>query len=95
MEYIITVRQGKTEVSGSLSEEETSIAKKVLSIFEHKSALELEALSTMDYVANFILGQYATAEDIKRKFREIKGSKFNEAMVNSTYQELVDLELIA
>ena len=72
-----------------------SLGKKVLATFEHKSAMELEALSTMDYVANSLLGEFATESDIKRKFKEIKGSKFNDTVIRNTYQELVDLKLIA
>lgn len=89
------VRQGKTEAPGCLTEKDAIIARKVLDSFEHKSAMELEALSTMDYVANFLLGKYATESDIRRKFKEIKGSKFNDTIVKNTYQELVDLNLIA
>lgn len=79
----------------ALTGEEQAIAEYVIDKFAHKTPLELEALSTMDYVANSILKQGATDVDILEKFKEIKGSKFNQTMVDSTLKELKELELIA
>ncbi len=79
----------------ALTGEEQAIAEYVIDKFAHKTPLELEALSTMDYVANSILKQGATDADILEKFKEIKGSKFNQTMVDSTLKELKELDLIA
>lgn len=74
---------------------ETRIAEQVISEFAHKSPYELEALATMDYVANSILPGGSSDEKIIEKFTEIKGSKFSPEMIQATIQELRALQYIA
>lgn len=91
--HIINI--GSREISGSsLNEEQQRIVKYVLDTFEHKSPLELEALSTMDYIANFILRGMAVDGEIIKKFKQIKGDKFDQAMIDSTLKELRELAFI-
>lgn len=78
----------------SLTAQEKEIAKGVLEVFEHRSPSELEALTTMDYIANFILSKEATEEDIISKFKEIKGTKFSQNTIDNTLRELEELELV-
>ena len=78
----------------ALSQEEKEIADDVLQVFEHKSPMDLEALTTMDYVANVILPKKSTEQDIINKFKEIKGTKFSSKTIMRTLDELKALELI-
>jgi hypothetical protein len=64
-------------------------------IFSHKTPLELEALATMDFIANSILEKNASDETIISKFKEIKGDKFNNTLIQSVLSELKRLQLIA
>lgn len=78
-----------------LSEQEKHIAAFVLETFAHKSPMELEALTTMDYIANSLLSKEATEKDIIDKFKQIKGEKFSQRIIDHTLQELKSLNLIA
>lgn len=91
--HIICLGQTKAPES-ALSKEEKKIASNVLSAFEHKSPMELEALATMDYVANVIVSGTPSKQEIVDKFKEIKGTKFTKKAINETYEELKALELI-
>ncbi|MBP3505496.1 MAG: hypothetical protein J6K43_03750 [Lachnospiraceae bacterium] len=74
-----------------LSKEEKQIAKTVIDSFQSMSALELEALATMDFISNSLLENSASKEGIIRKFKEIKGDKFNQEVIDHTYNKLVEL----
>lgn len=91
--HIISIGESKLETS-PLSNEDEKIAEDVLESFAHKSALELEALTTMDYIANTIL-ESSDKKEIINQFKSIKGSKFNDNFIESTYQELITLKLIS
>lgn len=67
----------------------------MISEFAHKSPYELEALATMDYVANSILPKGSSDKKIIEKFTEIKGNKFPPEMIQTTIQELRSLQYIA
>lgn len=71
-----------------LTEEQSAKAESVIREFAHKSPLELEALATMDYVANTILHKGANDREIIEKFIEIKGQKFSHKMAQETLKEL-------
>ena len=91
----IISRGSRTVEKDVLSEEEKGVVKYVIQIFEHKSPLDLEALSTMDYIANSILCPGASDDAIVDKFKQIKGTKFSQGMIENTLQELKQLKLIA
>ncbi len=76
-----------------LTENDLNIANIVMDNFASKSASDLEALSTMDYIANILLN--TTDENtIKDKFKEIKGNKFDTNKVDQTFDELKKLKYI-
>jgi len=50
----------------------------VLKNFIEKSAYELEAITTLDYVATFMLGEVHSDSQIIEEVKKIKGSKFKE-----------------
>lgn len=91
--HVISVNPLENNIE-QLTGEEKNIAIEVLDAFAHKTPLELEALATMDYVATSILVRGATDEEIIEKFKEIKGSKFNNRSINKTLSELKKLNLI-
>ena len=92
MTHIISLGKDKI-ASGVLSSEEQKIASLVLEKFAHKSAYDLEALATMDFVANTMLDT-VNKEEIISKFKEIKGNKFNDSTIEKTYMTLVEMDLI-
>lgn len=93
--HIISRGSLTVEKKDVLSDEEKKIVESVMEAFEHKSPLDLEALSTMDYIANSILQQGASDEEIISKFKEIKGTKFEDTVIEKTLEELKQLKLIA
>lgn len=60
------------------NKEEQEIIDSVLETFLTKSAAELEAITTLDYVATSILKDDITDSNIINKVKVIKGSKFSE-----------------
>ncbi len=56
---------------------EKELVLNVLAEFRGKSALELEAITTVDYVANNLLHQGANEEAIISRVIQIKGNKFS------------------
>ncbi len=90
--HVISIGENKI-TSSPLSNNEEQIAEYVLNTFSHKSALELEALTTMDYIANTIL-ESSNKEEIITQFKLIKGDKFHDSVIESAYIELVTLQLI-
>lgn len=78
-----------------LSDNEVNAAKKVIDVFSKKTSMELEALATMDFVANSILGGSATDDEILDRFIQIKGKKFSDEMMSKTLGELKNLKFVA
>lgn len=77
-----------------LSDDDKNCAIQVIDQFAHRSPRELEALATMDYVANNLVYEPASKEKIINKFKEIKGTKFDEVTIENTFNELIGLNLI-
>lgn len=71
-----------------LTESEKETAQSVLNTFFGKTPYELEALATMDYVANSLLKGNYTDEMIVSKFKEIKGDKFDQNIIADSIAEL-------
>lgn len=69
------------------------IAKGVVSLLKHKSPLELEALATLDYISNSILPAGSDTKSITKMFKEIKGSKFDDNIISSSFKSLKQLNL--
>lgn len=90
------ISQGsKTDSINTLTENEEQIAKKVINNLSKKTPLELEALATMDYIANTLLPDFSSEQDIISKFKEIKGNKFTDTYIEKTFSELTDTGLIS
>ena len=94
MTHIISVGSRKAD-ENALDTEQRKIVEQVICEFAHKSPSELEALATMDYVANAILPEGASDQKIIDKFVEIKGSKFPRGVLRKTLAELKTLKYIA
>lgn len=91
-----SISLGSQSVKGNvLSDEEKKIAEHVMETFEHKTPLDLEALSTMDYIANSILSADASDEERVNKFKQIKGIKFEYSVIENVLKELKKFKFIA
>lgn len=91
--HVISI--GRREIpEGNLTNNQRKIVNQVLDTFEHKTPADLEALSTMDYVANSILPKKASDNAIIAKFKQIKGNKFTQDTIDEALEELKDLRLI-
>lgn len=90
------IRSGAEHISEDLlTLEERMLVEHTLNTFGHKTPRELEALSTMDYIANFLLPQTATDQEIIFKFKQIKASKFEQEEIDNALVELKELGFIA
>lgn len=92
MTHIISMKNNYND-KNALSPDERTIANSVITLFAHKSPLELEALATMDYVANVMLDQPNKIKIIN-SFKTIKGNKFSDEMIDSAFSELEKDKLI-
>ena len=91
-----TISLGDTPIEDTaITGEEEAIASYVIETFQSKTPYELEALATMDYIANSMLGGVYTDELIIEKFIEVKGDKFKQPIINKTLGELKTLGFIA
>ena len=72
------------------SKEEDEIISDVLRKYGHKTPLDLEALSTMDFVANTILKGKGNKNEILDNFLKIKGKKFSSTDARRFYSELFE-----
>lgn len=70
------------ELDDALTAEEQDTVNEVLSVFGKKTALELEALTTLDYAATALLKSAADDEKIIAQVKQIKGSKFSDRQLN-------------
>ena len=92
MTHIISLKNN-CNVKNVLSPDERTIANSVIKLFAHKSPLELEALATMDYVANVMLN-HPNKSQIIDSFKTIKGKKFSDEMIDLAFNELEKDKLI-
>lgn len=91
-----SISRGKKAVKkNALSNQEKETVQYILQKLEHKSPLELEALSTMDYIANSILPCEASDDARVHTFEQIKGTKFKQNAIRKALEELKQLNFIA
>ena len=88
------IRRGDAPIEGSLDYSDQEKVDCVLDCFLQKSAHELEALTTVDYVANTLLKRHGTDEEIIEKVQEIKGSKFSYTFLCNELTMLKQFEYI-
>jgi uncharacterized protein YwgA len=86
--HIISVLD-KDKINNVLDETDVRLVHETLSIFLDNSPLELEALTTIDYVAQG-MGQ-SDDEHIIRKVKEIKGEKFADDFLREKLEVLKHL----
>lgn len=89
--HVISIKN--TSINSALLGNEKDVATTVIEAFAHKTPLELEALATMDFVANSM--NCTTKEEIVSSFKVVKGDKFNTNIIAKTFNTLVELELIS
>ncbi len=78
-----------SEVIRDVTPEENDIIADVIGKYAHNTPLELELLTTADYVANTILVcKNASREDIIKEVLRIKGSKFSIEKINASITRL-------
>lgn len=77
MKHVISMGEKKV-VNNNLEKEEIEKVKFVLDNFCCMSALELEAITTLDYVATTLLKNIATNDEIIEDVKKIKGTKFKD-----------------
>ena len=77
-----------------LSEEERDVVFEVLKCFEEKSAADLEAYTTLDYVAHTIWKDKGTEEQVIQDVLKIKSKKFSLEELQEKYQVMKQLNYI-
>lgn len=89
------ISKGNAPISHNiLSDVDKRCAIQVIDRFAHRSPRELEALATMDYVAHNLVYEPVSKEKIINKFKEIKGTKFDEVTIENTFEELVKFNYV-
>lgn len=71
------IRLGDNPISGRLGDEDQQKVDYVLNHFIEKTAHELEAITTLDYVATVMFKGKGTDQQIIDKVKQIKGTKFS------------------
>ena len=89
------IHLGDSPIEGTLDHKEQESVDFVLKNFSMKSAHELEAITTIDYVATKMLKNQAKDEDIIAKVQQIKGTKFSKEYLQDCLQILKKLDYIA
>lgn len=80
----------KKEGNGQLSTEDNILVDMVRKAFYDKSPMELEALTTIDYVATTLLHGNATRADVIKQVKIIKGKKFSSQELEKEYDVLIE-----
>ena len=80
----------KKEGNGQLSKEDNILVDEVREAFYDKSPMELEALTTIDYVATTLLHGTATRDDVIKQVKIIKGKKFSSQELEKEYDVLIE-----
>lgn len=80
----------KKEENGQLSKEDNILVDEVREAFYDKSPMELEALTTIDYVATTLLHGTATRDDVIKQVKIIKGKKFSSQELEREYDVLIE-----
>lgn len=87
------IHKGNIPINGQLSEKDQEKVNFVLTNFSKKSAFDLEAITTIDYVANKML-KGSSEKEIISKVKKIKGSKFTEDRLEESFQTLKQFHYI-
>lgn len=75
--------------SNPLTKRESEILSQIIDVFSKKSPLELEVLTTTDYVINNMVEGYdKTGDEVVAVVKRIKGVKFSEQQIRSSIKTL-------
>lgn len=88
------IHKGSTPIEGHLDMEEEEKIDFVLEHFSNRSAYDLEAITTIDYVAVKMLKGSQNREEIINKVKKIKGRKFSDTRLSESFQILQQLHYI-
>ena len=86
MTHVISLKEAPHSIN-AMQPKEQEMAESVITLLAHKSASELEALATLDYVANTMM-KNTNKEDVIKTFKSIKGEKFSDEEIESSFCEL-------
>lgn len=78
------------EEESALAEEESALVDMVRRAFYDRTPMELEALTTIDYVANTLLSGKAVREAVIKQVQVIKGKKFSREYLEKEYDILIE-----
>lgn len=85
------IHLGEVAIEGALDEQDQRTVDFVMNHFAKKSAHELEAITTIDYVANTMLKGQGRDPEIIHQVQQIKGSKFSPAYLSDCLHTLKSL----
>lgn len=88
------IRKGTAPIEGQLNESDQDKINSVLEHFSNKSAFDLEAITTVDYVANKMLKGSTDKDEIICTVQKVKGSKFSVARLTEGFQILKQFHYI-
>ena len=88
------IRRGTSESRGTLETQDQKKVDFVLNNFINKSAHDLEAITTVDYVASKMLENKGSDQEIIDRVRQIKGTKFSKECLSGCLQTLKQLEFL-
>lgn len=89
------IRLGDSKIEGTLNEQDQKDVDFVMEAFSEKSAHELEAITTIDYVAAKMLKEQGSDQEIINKVKQIKGTKFSEEFLSDCLGTLKQLKYLA
>lgn len=89
------IRLGDIAIEGALDEQDQQKVNFVMENFSQKSAHELEAITTVDYVATTMLKGKGSDQEIINKVKQIKGSKFSQEYLSDCLNTLKNLNYLA
>ncbi len=79
---------GNVPIEGELTEEDQDNINFVMEHFSNKSAFDLEAITTLDYVADKMFDDTGNEEEIIHSVKRIKGNKFSDICLKEDLQLL-------
>lgn len=89
------IRPGEVAIEGDLDEQDQQKVDFVMDNFSSKSAHELEAITTIDYVATAMLKRKGSDQEVIDKVKQIKGSKFSQEYLFDCLHTLKRLQYLS
>lgn len=93
--HLISMQADRREdIDGKLNENDLRIEQEVMRNYKHYSAQDLEALTTIDYVAHSMFKDCKEKDEVLKMVKFIKGDKFSDSELNQKYDILIANHLI-